>query len=217
MTPLAERWRRRGRRRRSADGRSTDVDDTTPDGERYYRRLFDDMTAPCAVHRIVYDRAQRPVDFRFASVNRAFESLVAVSSRELAGRTFREALPDFHIPWVALYERVATSGRASSIDHFHEATERHYVGRAFLTDCGHIALLCTDVTHRKREEEHDRRRLAETRLLLEEAHHRIKNNMNTIASLLSVQASNAPNADAATDVEAIAAKLIAPASDPQAQ
>ncbi|MCG8481086.1 MAG: ATP-binding protein [Spirochaetales bacterium] len=198
MTPLAERWRQRGRRKRSVDRQSAETYAAPLDGERYYQRLFDDMATPFAVHRIVYDAARRPVAYRFVSVNRAFERLAGTASRGLIGRTFRETLPVFCTPWIALYERVAASGRACSVEHYSEEIERHYSGWAFPTDHGHIALLCIDVTQRRREEEHDRRRLEETQLLLEEAHHRIKNNMNTVASLLSVQASNAPNADAAT-------------------
>ena len=156
------------------------------------------MATPFAVHRIVYDAARRPVAYRFVSANRAFERLVDTASGELVGRTFRETLPVFSAPWLALYERVAASGRAVSGEHYSEETERHYTGWAFPTARGHIALVCIDVTGRKREEERDRRHLEKTQLLLREAHHRIKNNMHTVASLLSVQASNAPNADAAT-------------------
>ncbi len=193
MTPLAERWRKR-----IAEGPSMDDGSAPCNGERYYRRLFDDMAAPFAVHRIVYDAAKRPIAYRFVSVNRAFERLVDAPSRALVGRTFREALPTFCTPWLALYRQVIESGRAASVEHLDEEDDRHFFGWAFPTDRSHIALLCTDITRRERERAHDRLRLEETQLLLEEAHHRIKNNMNTVASLLSVQASNAPNADAAT-------------------
>ena len=46
----------------------------------------------------------------------------------------------------------------------------------------------TDITESKEAEEKIQKLLAERELTLKEVHHRIKNNMNTIASLLSIQA-----------------------------
>lgn len=65
---------------------------------------------------------------------------------------------------------------------------------------GRRALLSSisDITERKRNEERIRALLAEKELILVEVHHRIKNNLNTIYSLLNLQASahNDPSASA---------------------
>lgn len=47
--------------------------------------------------------------------------------------------------------------------------------------------VCSDITGRRRRDEETNRLLGEKELLLKEVHHRIKNNMTTITSLLSIQ------------------------------
>lgn len=53
-----------------------------------------------------------------------------------------------------------------------------------------------DVTESKRNSEQVRKLLTEKEMLLKEVHHRIKNNMNSIASLLSLQSANIENPNA---------------------
>ncbi len=55
-------------------------------------------------------------------------------------------------------------------------------GKTFLHSIVH------DITERKRDEERIHKLLEEKELLLKEVHHRVKNNMNTVVSLLSLQA-----------------------------
>ncbi|TVQ24884.1 MAG: PAS domain S-box protein, partial [Spirochaetaceae bacterium] len=54
-----------------------------------------------------------------------------------------------------------------------------------------------DITDRKMAEEEIRRRLSEKEALLKEVHHRIRNNMAQVESLLSIQADSAGSADVA--------------------
>ena len=54
----------------------------------------------------------------------------------------------------------------------------------------HAIGVLRDVTERKKTDESLKKMLAEKEILLKEVHHRIKNNMTTVSSLLSLQASN---------------------------
>jgi two-component system, sensor histidine kinase PdtaS len=61
----------------------------------------------------------------------------------------------------------------------------------------HILVSIVDITARKKAEERITALLAEKELLLKEVHHRIKNNMSTIMSLLALQAGRVGSGEAA--------------------
>jgi len=69
-------------------------------------------------------------------------------------------------------------------------------GPADVSQVGAFLTGIMSVVERRRAEEEVRRLLAEKELLLREVHHRIKNNMSTVISLLDIQ-SNAPGNEAA--------------------
>jgi PAS domain S-box-containing protein len=62
-------------------------------------------------------------------------------------------------------------------------------------------LILRDVTAQKADEEEIRNLLAEKEILLREVHHRIKNNMNTIAGFLTLQARNMADQEAVTALQ----------------
>ena len=59
---------------------------------------------------------------------------------------------------------------------------------------GHFVSFCRDVTEQKRSQEMIKNQLKEKEVLLKEVHHRIKNNIASIASLLRLQADSIENA-----------------------
>ncbi len=95
---------------------------------------------------------------------------------------------DITIPYQQNGSEIVLSVRASQIlDHMGENNG--------------TLLILRDVTAQKADEEEIRNLLAEKEILLREVHHRIKNNMNTIAGFLTLQARNMADQEAVTALQ----------------
>jgi PAS domain S-box-containing protein len=93
---------------------------------------------------------------------------------------------------------VLTSGEPRSLE---VRTQTHFGKSVWLTarfvplqhgSVRELLFVITDIAEHKRTEEKIRTLLEEKELLLREVHHRVKNNMNTMRSILSLQASALP-------------------------
>jgi PAS domain S-box-containing protein len=87
----------------------------------------------------------------------------------------------------------------------------HMVGNSQRNSDGNVMRMagaCIDVTERRQAEERIQHLLAEKEILLREVHHRIKNNMNTIVSLLSIHAEKIDNPEAIAALQSAKSRVL---------
>ncbi len=134
-------------------------------------------------------------DFKIIEINDTFLRKSGYSREEIVDKTAPELLV-----WENPADRqeavaaLMTEGRICGKEFGFRARDgRRFIGdySAFLISIGgekHILVSIIDITERKLAEEKIRALLSEKETLLREVHHRIKNNMGTMTSLLSLQA-----------------------------
>ena len=158
------------------------------ESEERYRALFNGMTEGFATHEIITDEQGIPVDYRFLDINPAFERLTGLKREDVVGNTHNEVLPGDDPKWVRMYGAVALSGEPVQFENYSPALERHYEVLAYRPAPRQFAVTFMDITERKLAEETLQSSLHEKEVLLKEIHHRVKNNMQVISSLVSLQA-----------------------------
>jgi len=115
-----------------------------------YETLFNRMIDGFAVHEIILDAGGKPVDYRFLSVNPAFEKLTGLKAVAVVGRTFKEVMPEEELFWLETYGRVALTGEPASFERYNLRLGRHFEVAAFSPSRGQFACVFVDVTEEKR-------------------------------------------------------------------
>lgn len=120
--------------------------------EARYRQLFEEMTDGFALHEIIVDDENRPIDYRFLEVNSSFEHLTGLKAKNVIGHTVLEILPNLESAWIERYGRVALTGEPVSFEDYAEELDRYYLVKAFCPEIGKFAVLFEDITARKEGE-----------------------------------------------------------------
>ena len=118
-----------------------------------YRTLFQEMLDGFALHEIICDQAGEPVDYRFLTVNPAFEHMTGLAAQDLIGRTVLEVMPGTEPHWIRTYGKVALTGEPVFFENYSGELEKYFEVTAFRPAPNQFACIFADITERKRAEE----------------------------------------------------------------
>ncbi len=126
---------------------------TLSKSEGEYQKLFEHMLDGLAEHEIILDADGKPVDYRFLSMNPAFEALTGLKADELIGKTVLEVLPKTELIWIEKYGEVALGGEPVQFESYSQELGKHFKVYAYCPEPGKFACVFQDITARKQAEE----------------------------------------------------------------
>jgi PAS domain S-box-containing protein len=138
--------------------------------EERYHALFNAIDEGFCIVEMLFDDANRPVDYRFIEVNPAFERHSGL--KDAQGRTVREMVPQHEDHWFQIYGQVALSGVPVRFVNRAEGLHRWFDVYAFRIgepEGRRVAVLFNDITERRRSEEALRESTQQLRLIFESA------------------------------------------------
>lgn len=120
---------------------------------RYLYQLFDEMASGFALHEIICDQNEKPIDYRFLYINPSFEKLTGMAAADIVGKTVLEVFPDTEPFWIETYGRVAQSGQPERFENYAKALGKIFSVVAYCPESGQFAAIFEDITARKQAEE----------------------------------------------------------------
>ncbi len=120
--------------------------------ERDYRLLFKEMLEGVAVYEVLLDERGHPFDFRYLTVNPAFERLSGRPATDIVGGTLLEVHAAPQTRTLEEFVRVATTGIPASFEYYDSTAEKFIEAVAFRPATHQIAAVFSDITDRKNSE-----------------------------------------------------------------
>ena len=149
-----------------------------------FRLLFETMTEGVVLCAPICDPQGKLIDYRFLQANPAFLRGFR-SAKNVIGHRFKELRPDATPNWFANFQATIDTGAPRRFQYHDASRHRWYDVHCTRVSPDRFAHFYVDITSLKRAEAHQA-------TLLDELNHRVKNNLAIVASLLSLQARDAP-------------------------
>lgn len=123
------------------------------ESEEKYRLLYTQMDQGLALHKIIVDEQGKPIDYTFVEINESYTKIVGLALDQVMGKSIKEIMPGVEPYWIEEYGRVALSGKSSYYENFNAATGKYYSAHSYCPKVGYFAVLVTDITELKRQQE----------------------------------------------------------------
>jgi two-component system CheB/CheR fusion protein len=130
------------------------AEDALRESEERHRLLIEHAVSAVAVHEIVLDAANQPVDVICLSANPAFEAHTGLRVDDVLGRPASEVLPGIaRSAIMKIFGKVALTGEPVTFEQFFEPLNRYYLTSAFRVGEKRFATVFSDITERVRAEQ----------------------------------------------------------------
>jgi len=121
--------------------------------EQKYQLLFQKMLDGFSLHEIICNNIGIPVDYRFLSVNPAFERTTGIKAKNLIGKTVLEVFPGTEKHWIDTFGKVALTGESITFQNKSVELAKHFEVTAYSPKKGQFVCVSHDITQRLKAEE----------------------------------------------------------------
>ena len=124
------------------------------DSEAKYRSLYSSMSEGVALHEIVFNTLQEPVDYIIMDINESYEDITGLKRAEVVGQKASELYGIYKPPYIEIYARVAETGEPTQFETYFEPMDKYFNISVASSGKGKFSTVFEDITERiNREKE----------------------------------------------------------------
>lgn len=123
------------------------------ESEEKYRTLYSSMNEGVAIHKLVYDNNQIPVDYEIIDVNPSYEEILGIKRADIIGKKASEAYNIKKPPYLNIYSKVALNENSRQFETYFEPMDKYFNISVFSPSKGTLATVFEDITPNKKAEE----------------------------------------------------------------
>ncbi|MFN3394732.1 MAG: PAS domain-containing protein, partial [Candidatus Thermochlorobacter sp.] len=114
--------------------------------KKRYEKLFENMLDGFALHKIITDDQNNPIDYEFIEVNPAFCKILNVRKEDIIGKTVLELWPQTEKYWIENYGKVAQTGETMQFENYSSTFNKYFRVQAFSPEYGFFVVIFHDIT-----------------------------------------------------------------------
>lgn len=124
--------------------------------EQRFKNLFEHLNASFLHAEIITNKKNVPIDWKFISINPAYENLIGLKSEDVVGNRLLDILPyvkDDPSDWIDTFGTTAITGKEQYIADYNAQNGKHYHVQLFSPSKGEFAATFTDITELRNKTE----------------------------------------------------------------
>ncbi len=118
------------------------------DSVEKYRLIYSKMNQGMALHEIILDENNKPIDYTFIDINESFEKIVGIDKQDIIGKTVKDVMPNTEDYWIEKYGQVALTGKDMYYQNFSKELNKYFEIYAYSPEYKKFAVIFTDTTER---------------------------------------------------------------------
>ncbi len=117
--------------------------------ETQWKHLVEAMPLGFNIREMIWDKQSNPIDYRFISINDAYETITGLKRQDIINKTVREVLPNIEQYWIDKYSKVVKYNHIVTIEEYSRDLDKYFKVVAYPFKNNQFVAVVEDVSERR--------------------------------------------------------------------
>ncbi len=137
------------------------------ESEEKFRSIFINIPQGVALHRLIFDEHEVPLDYIILEINPSFEKILGLPGKDVIGKTSREAYQVSIPPYLDIYAKVAMTGESIIFETYFLPLKKYFSISVYRPFINSFVTIFEDISTRKQSEKELQVSLAKYKVLFD--------------------------------------------------